>query len=358
MSVKATLQDVAALAGVHRSTVSLALRDNPRISPEVRRRIQTIAKSVNYSVNPLVAALMQSRRSRTSAKHISLAYVTTHPTRYGWRPPFHDRPDFFPGASERAKDFGYKLEDFWLTEPGMTPKRFADILVSRNIHGIIVGRLPPDRHSISLPWERFSCVTVGMTLRAPSLHHIAENHFNAAWESMRQCIARGYKRIGFVFSEANDSPHVGERWLSAYYGQQSRLPAEDRLPVCPGVPADKRTFARWQMEYEPDALLCTHARPVIEWLRELNVDVPGDVGVVDLAGDHPELNCAGMYNNPAVIGRTAVELLIGLLHRNEYGVPDVSQEILVNGEWREGMTLPTKTRVAVTKTAGAEMLVG
>ena len=342
MPQKSTLQDVADIAGVHRSTVSLALRDHPRISQELRRRIQSIAKRLDYSINPLVSALMQSRRLSKPTKDISLAYVTTHSTRYGWRPPHHDRPDFFPGASERAKDFGYKMEDFWLAEPGMSSRRLADILTTRNIHGLLVGRLPPEKHSIWLPWDRFSCVAVGMTLSEPALHHIAENYFDGAWQSMNQCLTRGYQRIGFVFSEANDSPHVGERWLSAYFGQQFRLPRKDRLPVCPGVPANKRGFIKWLTKYRPDALLCTHARPVWEWLQNLQVGVPGEVGIVDLAGDHPELNCAGVYNDPAVIGRTAVELLIGMLHRNEYGVPEVSQEVLMKGEWREGMTLPPK----------------
>ncbi|HEU5078003.1 MAG TPA: LacI family DNA-binding transcriptional regulator [Opitutaceae bacterium] len=346
MPLNATLQDVADAAGVHRSTVSLALRDHPRISQAVRRRVQGIAKRLGYSINPLVSALMQSRRSRTSTKHISLAYITTHPTRYGWRPPFHDRPDFFPGAQERAKDFGYKLEDFWLTEPGMTPRRLADILTTRNIHGLIVGRLPPGRHSVWLPWERFSCVALGMTLREPALHHVAENYFDAAWQSMHQCIIRGYERIGFVFSEANDSPHVGERWLSAYFGQQLRLSRKDRIPVCPSVPANKRTFAKWFEKYRPDALLCTHARPVREWLQELKIAVPGETGLIDLAGDHPELNFSGVCNDPAVIGRTGVELLIGMLHRNESGVPEVSQEVLLKGEWREGTTLPPRKATA------------
>src|SRR5436190_10140612 len=160
MSNKATLQDVADRAGVHRSTVALALRDHPRISEPVRRRVQALASRIGYRVNPLVSALMQSRRTGRKVKHLTLAYVTNYPTRYGWRPGFHARPDFFPGAVARAKDFGYRLEDFWLGEPGMTPERFGDILTVRGIHGIIIGRLPPGQSSLDLAWERFSCVAV------------------------------------------------------------------------------------------------------------------------------------------------------------------------------------------------------
>lgn len=34
-------------------------------------------------------------------------------------------PDQTSGAAEPATELGYKLEHFWLTEPGMTPARFA-----------------------------------------------------------------------------------------------------------------------------------------------------------------------------------------------------------------------------------------
>ena len=170
MPAPATLQDVAEKAGVHRSTVSLALRDNHRISAEVRAKIQRIADELGYRSNPLVTALMRSRRTRRAPRHVVLAYVTDYPTRYGWRPPHHDRPDYFPGAAARASELGYKLEHFWLGEPGMTPARFAQILASRGINGLLIGRLPPGKDEIQLPWEQCSAVALGLTLTKPDQH--------------------------------------------------------------------------------------------------------------------------------------------------------------------------------------------
>ena len=339
---KATLQDVATRAGVHRTTVSLALRDHPRIPAETRERVKVIATKLGYRINPLVSALMQSRRSGQPEKHVALAYVTNYPTRYGWRPPHHDRPDYFPGAVERARDFGYKLEHLWLGEPGMTPLRFCDILSARGINGLILGRLPPGQHTMDLAWSRFSTVALGLTLRVPLLHHVTENHFDAAWQGMQRCRERGYRRVGFVFSEANDSPRVGDRWLGAYLAQQQLFPAPDRLPPCPAVPADEKSFCTWFERVRPDALLANHARPVLGWLERMGRRVPHDVGVIDLAGDHPELECAGVYADPTALGALAVEMLFGLLHRNETGVPHDQHETLLTGEWRDGRTLPQR----------------
>jgi DNA-binding LacI/PurR family transcriptional regulator len=339
---KATLQDVATRAGVHRTTVSLALRDHPRIPAATRERIKALAAELGYRINPLVSALMQSRRSGRAVKHVSLAYVTNYPTRFGWRPPHHDRPDFSPGAVERARDFGYKLEHFWLSEPGMTPDRFCDILSARRINGLIIGRLPPGQHQMELAWSRFSCVALGLTLRDPLLHHVTENHFDAAWQGMQRCRERGYRRVGFVFSEANDSPGVGDRWLGAFLAQQHAFPPAGRLPPCPAVPADEAGFREWFRQVRPDALLANHGRPVLAWLKRMGLRVPRDVGLIDLAGDHPELECAGVYHDPVKLGALAVEMLVGLMHRHETGVPDDRHEVLLNGVWRDGRTLPAR----------------
>ncbi|PTX94513.1 LacI family DNA-binding transcriptional regulator [Opitutus sp. ER46] len=348
MAQHATLQDVADKAGVHRSTVALALRDHPRIPQATRRRIQAIARKIGYRLNPLVAALMRARRTGRPVKHVSLAFVTNYPTRWGWRPENHDRPDFFPGAVQRAKDFGYKLEHFWLAEPGMTPSRFCDILSARAINGLIIGRLPPGQRELQLDWDRFSAVALGLTLRSPLLHHVTENHFETAWTAMDQCAERGYQRVGYVYTDANDSPRVGDRWVSAYLGQQQKLPPARRIPVCPGMPADASGFADWFRQHRPDALLVSHAAPVRKWLDALGHRVPDDVGLIELE-DRPDAGCAGVYYDAEKIGALGVELLIGMMHRNETGVPTDPHEVLLSGAWREGVTLPHRTgRVDLT----------
>lgn len=342
----ATLQDVADRARVHRSTVALALRDHPRIPTATREKIQAIAVRLGYRINPFVAALMQSRRTGKAVRHATLAFVTNYPTRYGWRPEHHDRPDFFPGAVQRALELGYNLEHLWLGEPGMTPERFSRILATRGISGLIIARMPPGQHSLELPWERFSSVALGLTLRSPRLHHVTENHFDTAWQAMQQCFDRGYRRVGFVFTEANDSPRVGDRWLGAYLLQQLKRPRSDRLQLCPGAPTDAAQFAAWFRRTRPDSLLVTHAAPALEWLDKLGFRVPRDVGLVELQ-DNPHLGSTGVYYNPVKIGALAVDMLVGLLHRNETGLPADQNEIILSGEWREGSTLPSRTTTSV-----------
>ena len=59
-----TMKDMAEALGVSVSTISRALKDNPRISPEKREAIQRFAREHHFSPNPLAESL---RKSRTEA---------------------------------------------------------------------------------------------------------------------------------------------------------------------------------------------------------------------------------------------------------------------------------------------------
>lgn len=333
----ATLQDVADKAGVHRSTVSLALRDNPRISAEVRVRVQGIAREIGYRSNPLVTALMRSRRTRQAPKHVVLAYVTAYATRYGWRPPHHDRPDYFPGAARRAAELGYRLEDFWLREPGMTPGRFAQILQNRGISGLLIGRLPPGTSELDLPWEHFSAVALGLTLNRPDLHRVAEDAFASATEAMQRCLARGHRRIGFVMSEPDDSPNMGDRWLGAFMRLQLKLAPEDRLPYCEYRPTGQFEphFLKWLDLHRPDALLATHAEPVVDILKDKRMKGKALPDLYLLINDKPNLGWSGIRLDPGVVGALAVDMVVGMMHRGETGLPAEPHHVLVPGRWVE-----------------------
>lgn len=56
--LKATIKDIARAAGVSASTVSRALHNNPRISQDVRTRIQAIARSMDFHPNQMARSLV------------------------------------------------------------------------------------------------------------------------------------------------------------------------------------------------------------------------------------------------------------------------------------------------------------
>lgn len=58
---KLTLEEIATLAGVSRSTVSRALNHQPRVSTEVRERVQRIMACTGYAPNTAAQLLAQRR---------------------------------------------------------------------------------------------------------------------------------------------------------------------------------------------------------------------------------------------------------------------------------------------------------
>ncbi|MBX3314098.1 MAG: LacI family DNA-binding transcriptional regulator [Actinobacteria bacterium] len=61
MNVRATLADVAALAGVHPSTVSRALNHPQLVAPATRDRVQAAAAELSFTPNPLAQGLLRGR---------------------------------------------------------------------------------------------------------------------------------------------------------------------------------------------------------------------------------------------------------------------------------------------------------
>ncbi len=59
---KLTLEEIATLAGVSRSTVSRAINHQPRVSAEVRERVQRIMACTGYAPNAAAQLLAQQRR--------------------------------------------------------------------------------------------------------------------------------------------------------------------------------------------------------------------------------------------------------------------------------------------------------
>lgn len=86
-----TIKEIAAKAGVHRSTVDKVLHNRPGVSDGVREKIQKIIDESNYQINPIGKALkMQERRLRIK---VILLEVDA-------------RPYLQKGMEDALKDFG------------------------------------------------------------------------------------------------------------------------------------------------------------------------------------------------------------------------------------------------------------
>jgi DNA-binding LacI/PurR family transcriptional regulator len=336
-----TLAEVARVAGVHKATAARALNRDPRITAETRQAVEAAAEKLGYKVNHLLSAWMSTRRRQVPVASATIAYVTGHPTRHGWRPLASDLPDFFPGALARAEQAGFKLEDFWLREKGMTPPRFTGILRARGIQGVLIGRMPGyETTLLEYDWSGFSVVALGVSLVAPVFHRVREDHFRTASLAATQCHQRGFRRIGLAFDRVDDIGRMNDMWVGGFLSEQVKWQrTSNRVPPLLSHAPDRAKFLAWFRRHRPDVILVSQAEPMRGWLASARIRVPEDVGLVDLRCYDPQSGSTGVHYDFSQTGAVGVELLIGLMHRQERGIPGRPQEVLLEGDWIEGRTL-------------------
>lgn len=331
------MQQIADKAGVSRMAVSLALRNSPKISPSTSLKIQKIAEEMGYRPNPLVSALMtQLRHGRDVKRPSTVIYLTAYPTEDGWRRP-GPFVAFREGAQQRAGQLGYKLEDWWLRRPGMTEDRLSEILFTRRIHGVIIAPLPPGAPRPDLQWEKFAAATIGYSVTGGHLHRASNDQYGTMRQALRELTQRGYRRIGLAMPAENDL-RVKQYWSAGILVYQQNIPVEDRVPPLLSTGSFVRSFVDWLGQHRPDCIV-SQERNVMRVLDMLGLNVPGDVGYAHLAIGEGEPDCAGMNQNPALVGAAAFDLVDAQLRRNERGLPSEPKTVLVPGFWVAGPTV-------------------
>lgn len=337
MAVRVSLRDIAAHARVSHTTVSLALRNDPRILPATRKKIARLAASLGYQRNAVLGDLMAHLRTlKTRATHSTLGFITAWPTRDGWRHAANHRR-FHAGVQSRARELGYGVDEFWLKERAMTPARMTSILRARGIKGLIIHSLPEANGKLDLHWQHFACVTKGLTVAAPAVHRVVSSHYDDMQLVLRKLKQRGYERLGLVLGQSHDL-RVGRAWLASYCLHENEIAPSRRIPALLYPQPDAALFARWMKAHQPEVILFADEL-VPQWLAALGPKLKRATGLVHLDWSPEYAPMAGIDSDPEVLGSAAVDLLVGQLHAHEYGIPQREKVVEVMGRWVAGSTI-------------------
>ena len=344
-TARVTLRDIAAKLGVSHVTVSLALKNHPRISVQRREEVRRLAEEMGYAPDPMLSSLIVYRQSKRPAEiHSALAWVNHWENPSGLRK-VREFDGYWLGAAEAAQRFGYRLDEF-IWEPKMSAKRFETILLTRNVRGILVPphRTPPDWGDFD--WNRFSTVRFGLSAKTPDSHIVTADQMRGVMLAMEKIHTYGYKRIGFVTSAELDRK-VGGNFLAGYYAAERQLGLEPALPLL-ALPEDfaasRQLMRDWLARHKPDAIL-TSSTVVPRILEDLGVRVPQDVALAGTTIYDLPIS-AGLNQHPEEIGRVAVELLVSMINAYDRGTPRVPRRVLIDSEWVDGPSLPPKAEVA------------
>ena len=326
-SKRITIAEVARRAGVSRAAVSYALRDDPNIAAVTRAKIRKVADALGYRPDPTLARLMthlHGGRGRRYAGKIALLNV--HEQADYWRET-DALMDFRKSAEARAAELGYDTEEFWLHEPGRTPKRLAQMLAARGIRGLLVGSTGRHGSTVEFPWSKFAAVTVGYSVETPALHRVVTHHYRNTRLALRRVAEAGYSKIGFVARRESEAT-MENLHLAAFLAWQQGVTAEGRVPPLLIARDDTEAVRRWFDAHRPEAVLTTTAEAAelgVPWAKLLLWD-EGD-GV------------AGVRPGYERLGAAAVNLLAEQLQHDDRGVPEDPKIVQVEGRWCDGVSL-------------------
>lgn len=334
------IEDIAAAAGVSKATVSRALRGEKGQSEATRKRIEELAAKMGYMPHPFISALMSNVRNRRPPKYSPVVAIV------------HRLP--YPGFKARnldvlrdrlhshVADRGYRAEDFYIGEDGLTSARLQEILRARGVKAVVFEQIFSALAHEGLDLSEFSSVIVGSTPRQAEVHHVAVDQFTNVLTAADQVMKRGYKRIGLVVPQMVEDVLRFKR-EAALLLTQKQVQAKDRLQMFTAgmnfLGEQKQEFSAWLKKQKPDVILSNVvSMPIM--LEELGVRVPKDMGFVHL-GWHPsdEGKFAGInpqWDHAAV---TAGNVVVDQLSRNQFGNLPHPLLTLIQGTWQDGPSL-------------------
>ncbi len=351
MANRVSLQDIAKASGMHVSTVSLALRDHPRLSEETRTRIKALAARLGYQANPLVSAwLRQVRKPEVAQAGVGLAFFLglKASERVATEPYYRT---LIEGARAEASALGYLTSEvnFGRDDEVRLLKAIAQLRY-RGVRGVLLFD-PAECLTPKVAQELEEGFAVVVMLRCGGgarFHRVGTDIGGNVALALQQLRETGRRRICFPVKPGR-LDRVRKEALAAYLGLQQLWPVEEQVPLpAEEVENDPKLFIPWLRAQKADAVLSVDYL-LHDYLLEAGYRIPADLGFAHLGVDaRPAL--AGIVNRGEEVGRTAVFQLAGLIAANRFGRPAIPLNTLVPGIWREALEPPPAPAASVPET--------
>jgi LacI family transcriptional regulator len=313
----ASHRTIAQEAGVSAVTVSLALRNHPRIPETTRQKIRRIADAQGYKSDPQVTKLMDHLRMRRRRNLCSnLAALRLEPSikpRHG--------AHLLEGVQKRADLLGYALDVFDLKDPNLNPDRLGKILRSRGVEGLILLPMPPTDLSRLLNWSAFSVVATSHSILQPRFNTVVPNQFSNMMRLCARLAEAKEARIG-IATAVNYDLRVNHRFTSAYlWHAMMRGGAPIRPLFLQDGPLDVRALRNWIERNDIEVVMTEYT--LMNSIKTLLPDhFLNKVKWVYTWLPPNTVHESGIRENPEKIGTAAVDLLAAMIQRGERGIPD------------------------------------
>ena len=319
----ATIQDVATLSGVSIGTVSAVINRKGTVSNDTRRRVLEAISELHY--RPSAAA--RRRLQPTTEKSIGLIVKETNNPYFA---------DVISGAQDAARRLGYNVLVAHTDRSYELEQKLAELLVAMDVDGLIINPLLNDQTDLSHLFEiRRSNIPLVLieSIRGIQASMVDVDNVAAEKEAIEYLAGLGHERIAH-FAGPQYSTHSDERIEGvrrAFVSKRLVMAEDDVVHAGANLEDGYRAALAYFRDRadRPTAVTCYNdllAIGAVRALRELGLDVPGDVSVVGF----DDIDVASYLTVPLTtvrmprrqIGRRATEMLIRTLEEDEAAAPE------------------------------------
>jgi len=319
-------------AKVSQATVCRALKNDPRISEAVRKRVREIAERLGYRPDPQVSKLLTYMRSMQE-KHFQSLLGFILPM----EPYDNDyMRELLRGAHARASALGYVADNF---PTGLDKKEVQSlnrVLRARGVEGILfMPRIAPEPAPVGLDLTHLAAVSCASFTTPFAIHRVGSGHFENMMLVTEELRRRKCRRPGLVTWQDFDRR---QRWAPrmAYYSFYHDLVGVEPPPIFDWhehVDVVEPAFLKWFREVQPDALLVVG--PVLaDAVRGILARGKIRKKLPVLGLGHVPKGYEGIDERPATIGSAAIDILTSHIVRNEKGWPSDVKFMSVPGVLR------------------------
>jgi LacI family transcriptional regulator len=215
---RATIKQVAKVAGVSTQTVSRVINDRPDVSSETRGRIQQVIADLDYQPSALARSLIQQRSYTLGVVTAGLKF--TGPSRT------------LNGVANKAEELGYALlleEMLQFDTDNIKP--LLQNLLARHVDGIIwaVPEVGDNRRWVGEILNDVPVPVVFLTMQPrPGVSTVAVDNYAGGTLATRHLLEQGCHRIGHISGPLDwwEARQRKQAWQDAL--QKAGIPATDK----------------------------------------------------------------------------------------------------------------------------------
>ncbi len=183
-----TIKDVARLAGVSHTTVSLALRGSSSITDETKKKVMKAAKQLNYHPNHLAKSLVNGK---TNVIGVVANFFSSN-----------FEMEVLKGIEQsiRSMENDYMINLFATLEKN--DQVLEDICLGRRADGVILLSISPSPEIIKL-YNDNKCPMIVIDERAEGAIEITMDNYHGAYMATEHLINSGRRNLALVLGDSN-----------------------------------------------------------------------------------------------------------------------------------------------------------